>query len=276
MQLCINAKFGYPELTDAQRFQKIAAAGFHAVFPAWKQPGDALAAAELADRYSLSLQSVHAPFGSISAMWEPDKWQAELESQVAVLEECHSAGASLVICHVFIGFGEEHPNETGLHSFGLLLNEAQRLGIRLAFENTEGESYLQAIRDAYWSHPCAGFCWDSGHEQCYNRGNDMLDKYGSKLFGTHLNDNFGITGNEITWKDDSHLVPGDGIINWSRVARRLAKTGLNDFLTFELTTSNKPDRHTHDRYANLSCEEYLARVYRRAAKMDERLLDFRL
>lgn len=49
--------------------------------------------------------------------------------------------------------------------------------------------------------------------------------YGDKLIGTHLNDNLGIkdfTG-KITWLDDLHLLPFDGIADWDSIVQRLCR-----------------------------------------------------
>jgi len=113
--------------------------------------------------------------------------------------------------------------------------------------------------DTLFSSPAAGFCIDTGHEMCYNRSEDMIGKYGrnGKLFCTHLNDNLGITGPEIFWHDDAHLLPFDGIADWEGIVRRLKSVEYDGILTLELTTVNKPGRNTHDRYASLSPLEFL-------------------
>lgn len=50
----------------------------------------------------------------------------------------------------------------------------------------------------------------------------MLDKYGDRLIATHLNDNLGVSDfdGKVTWTDDLHLLPFDGIIDW-RQRRRI-------------------------------------------------------
>lgn len=65
-------------------------------------------------------------------------------------------------------------------------------------------------------NPAVGFCWDSGHELCYNHGRDMLAQYGDRLLGTRLNDNLGVRddGGQITFLDDLHLLPFEGIADW--------------------------------------------------------------
>jgi sugar phosphate isomerase/epimerase len=139
--------------------------------------------------------------------------------------------------------------------------------VKLALENTEGEEYLELLMEALSDNPAVGFCIDTGHEMCYNRSRDLITKYGSRLIATHLNDNVGITDeNNITWLDDAHLLPFDGIGNWQGIADRLSSVGYAGELTFELTSQNKPQRNTHDRYAEWSFEEYIAAAHERACR----------
>lgn len=261
MKLAINSAFGYPELSSKERLRLIKKAGFDAVFPAWKPDVDLFAVAQEIRDAGLEIQSVHAPFHSIAKMWEEDGYLEELALQQECIRQVAAIGCPLVISHVFIGFGEQHPTEIGIRAFTELLDFAQKAGVKIAFENTEGEAYFQLLHSRLWDHPAAGFCWDSGHEQCYNYRKDLLALYGDKLLSTHLNDNFGITGESIYYLDDAHVLPLTGIIDWQDAARRLARLNLPEYLTFELVTTNKKDRHTHDEYANWSCEEFLARAH---------------
>ena len=114
-----------------------------------------------------------------------------------------------------------------------------------------------------------GFCWDTGHELCYNDGKDMLALYGDRLLGTHLNDNLGISraDGKIFWTDDLHLLPFDGIIDWVDAANRLNKVGYDGILTFELTVHSKPGRHENDKYKDMGFIKYLAEVYARACRI---------
>ncbi|MBP3370741.1 MAG: sugar phosphate isomerase/epimerase, partial [Clostridia bacterium] len=95
---------------------------------------------------------------------------------------------------------------------------------------------------------------------------DIIGKYSDKLCCTHLNDNMGQTTSSITWLDDSHLLPFDGVGNWDGIAARLKKANYTGDLTFELTVLNKPERNTHDIYAGLDFEAYSALALERAKK----------
>lgn len=122
--------------------------------------------------------------------------------------------------------------------------------------------------DSVKSEKHVGFCWDTGHELCYNRGKNMIALYGDRLFCTHFNDNLGIRDyhGEITWIDDLHLLPFDGIADWNDIAQRLNGCKFNGELTFELNKLNRPERHENDLYEKMSLEEYFAEVYKRACK----------
>ena len=259
MKYAINFDFGYPQLSLSERLDLIRDAGFSAVFCGWGKPGDVKAVQEEVEKHGLYLNSVHAPFTTIHHMWDAELAATELDRQLACLKETAECGIPVMVCHAWIGFEPEKPTEVGVESFRTLLQEAEKLGVKIALENTEGEGYLRVLFDQLKGEPALGFCLDTGHEYCYNYAKDLLAEYGPLTY-IHVNDNIGITGKSIFWLDDAHLIPFDGIVDFDRVARRLAKLGFIDTLTCEMTTSNKPGRNTHDHYAALTCEEYLARV----------------
>ena len=218
----------------------------------------------------MAYQSVHAPFGRARDFWHgsPEAAQAAVDELTRCLEDCAEVGAPIMVAHVFIGFEDHVPNQRGLACFERVLRRAASLGVKIAFENTEGMEYLDAVMEMALAYgDCAGFCWDTGHELCYNWSRDMPGRYPGRLIATHINDNLGIRdhGGDITWIDDLHLLPFDGICNWQDVAAR-----LRDYegpLTFELTTQSKPGRHENDKYARMSAAEYLAEAYSRACRV---------
>ena len=94
-----------------------------------------------------------------------------------------------------------------------------------------------------------------------------MAKYGKKLIATHFNDNLGITDPaHVTWHDDLHLLPFDGIADWNGIADRLKKANYQNHLTFKLTSKSKPERNTHDIYAHLDLEGFTALALERAKK----------
>jgi sugar phosphate isomerase/epimerase len=84
-----------------------------------------------------------------------------------------------------------------------------------------------------------------------------------------LNDNLGIKdfdGN-ITYLDDLHLLPFDGVVDWNGAAARLNKYNYQGELTFELNRKSKPNRYENDGYGKISLLEYVTEAYKRACKV---------
>ncbi len=248
-------------------FRKI---GFEGFFSGWNGVGSVVEFRREADRVGSFYQSIHAPFGRAADMWKKSSAsEAALDELLDCLRDCAEYDVPLMIVHTFIGFNDHTPTPEGVENFKRLADEAELLGVKLGFENTEGEEYLDAVLSGLADYESVGFCWDTGHELCYNRGRDMMKLYGDRLVGTHLNDNLGIRdfdGN-ITWHDDLHLLPFDGIADWLGIVSRLNKYHFDGPLTFELTPKSKPDRHENDPYDAMSPELYYTEAYKRACRV---------
>ena len=264
-KLCLGTNEQF-ELGNAEQIRLFKKIGFDGFFTDYTTRENIAEYRKLADELGMIYQSVHAPFVKMKEMWENG------EDAVTELTECLQACAEnnvpIMVAHVFIGFNDHFPNENGLENFGKVVKEAERLGVKIAFENTEGEEYLAAVMERFKDSPAVGFCWDTGHEMCYNRSKDMLSLYGDKLIATHLNDNLGIRdyGGNITWIDDLHLLPFDGIADWQGIADRLTKCGYDGILTFEFNRYSKPERHENDFYKAMPIEQYLTLAYMRACR----------
>lgn len=246
--------------------------GFDAYFVEWEPDMDVKALKSYGDELGMICQSMHAPFVKMAHMWETGEKAADAVNELLVcVEQCAENQIPILVCHCFIGFGPEMPNEIGVKNYKKVVVRAEELGIKIAFENTEGEAYLDALMEAFGEDENVGFCWDTGHEMCYNHGKDMMAKYGSKIFCTHLNDNMGISAEDgsITWLDDLHLLPFDGIVDWTNIVEQLHRYGFDDILTFELNKKSKPGRHENDIYEAMEIEAYFAEVYKRANKIAE-------
>ncbi len=235
--------------------------------------------AALAKDLGMVYQSIHAPWGKSADMWHGNKEEikAAVDEFTLCLNACAKYNVPIMVAHVYIGFYDgKKPNEQGLDSYGRIIELAKKLGVKIAFENTEGDEYLAAIMKHFSGSDAVGFCWDSGHEMCYNYSKDLLALYGDKLIATHINDNLGIKdyNGKITWHDDLHLLPFDGIADWDYNAERMAKCGYGGILTFELNMSSKPNRHENDIYRAMGLEKYLSEAYKRACKIAAKMQKF--
>lgn len=267
-KLCLGTSNQF-ELSTEEQIELFKRIGFDAFFTNWD--GNIMRYRELADELGLIYQSVHAPFHNAAKMWKSDTdAQQAVDELLCCVKECAKADVPIVIIHPYIGFEvSENISEYGIENFRIVVEEAKSDGIKIAFENVEGEEYLKALMDAFENYENVGFCWDSGHEMCYNRGKDMLSLYGDRLIATHINDNLGVSDSNgnIFWTDDLHLLPFDGIIDFRNVATRLNKYRYNDILTFELNRYSKPNRYENNKYANMPIEEYISECYSRACRV---------
>lgn len=270
-RLCLGTSASFGDLSVPEQIRKFKEVGFDGFFTEWYSGAPVEEWARIAQEENMIYQSIHAPFTKVDALWRDDEEKAEaaLEELLECLRDCKKAGVPRMILHVFIGFEDHDPTEIGLQRYGVLVDEAEKLGVKLALENTEGEEYLYALMDRFKDRECVGFCWDTGHELCYNHSKDLLADFGSRLICTHINDNLGIKdyNGRIFWHDDLHLLPFDDIADWKGVAERLDRWNYQGELTFELTTLSKPNRHENDAYARMSIDEYLTEAFKRACRV---------
>jgi len=273
-KLClgVSGEFGFG---TAEQIKIFSGLGFDAFFTGWDSDEKIAEWNRIAADCGMIYQSIHAPFTNAAKMWKGTKDEADMAAGelISCLEACAKGNVPIMVAHTFIGFEDHDPNAFGVENYGKVVRRADELGVKLALENTEGEEYLAALMDAFAGEKAVGFCFDSGHELCYNRGGDMIGRYGDRLICTHLNDNLGISDpDNITWLDDLHLLPFDGVADWNGIADRLSACGYAQrcgMLTFELCRKSKPNRHENDAYAAMEPLEYLTEVYRRASKFAE-------
>lgn len=267
--LALNGQFGISPEEQVKLFKKSGFEGFAIDMSGRNIDPEPLV--KLSKEENMFVEYIHAPFNKSDDMWmEGEIGNLAVNELLEYLEICAKHEIPTLVAHTFIGFDSDNiPTATGIERYGMLINRADELGIKLALENTEGEEYLFALMDAFKNEKSVGFCWDTGHELCYNRGKDLMAMYGNRLLVTHLNDNLGVKDYEgkITYIDDLHLLPFDGIADWYDIAEKLAKNGFEGPLTFELNTLSKPGRHENDKYSDMPIERYVAEAYNRACRV---------
>ena len=269
-KLGISLSREYP-VPMAQAVKMIADCGFDAVSPVWYKTEVLQEALSAAKACRLQLQSLHAPFGKTVSLWHRDEnTDACLQTILQALDVCREHEIPVLVMHAWIGMDYTFEKAALDYSrFDRIVSHAEEAGVRIAFENTEGEEYLTALMEHFGSSKAVGFCWDSGHEMCYNHSKDLLAVYGDRLLMTHLNDNLGISdaNGAITPRDDLHLLPYDGIADWDYNIARLQKARKQESLNCELLRESKPGRHENDKYEQMPLPQYLAEAYARAKRI---------
>ena len=249
--------------------------GYDAISPDWKNIGSLSELAEIADtadKYGLLVQSLHAPTAKAADMWSDDtRLGSEARNDLlAALSACGKYSIPILVVHTWKGLDYSFDADTlNYGNFDEIVSFAAQHGIKIAFENTEGEEFLFALMEHFKNCETVGFCWDSGHEMCYNHSQDLLSKLGGRLIMTHLQDNLGISSfdGRISSSDDLHLLPYDGIADWDLNIERLKRSAHVDILNFELKTASRRFRHENDLYGQLTLPQFYTEAYKRACKI---------
>ena len=263
--------------TPIDLINSIKEAGFEHVFVEWYNKDWEISQQQQLDyarEAGLNVLFAHLGYQKINNIWlEGEEGEGFVERYKNDLKLCHENDIDLVCMHLTSKSEAPEPNEAGLRRFQEIADYAKELGIKIAFENTEGEEYLFALMDAFKDNESVGFCWDSGHEMCYNHSKDLLAMFGDRLIATHINDNLGIKdyNGEITYLDDLHLLPFDGIADWDYNTKRLLLANCPEILTFELTRNSKRDRHDNDIYKKMDITDYISECYKRACRVAAKL-----
>lgn len=273
--LGMNVSEGFGEPV-AEQIKMLSETGFEAFFSLWKREYPIKEWAQLAKNLGMIYQSLHAPFGGVADIWHGDEESAQraMTDITDCIHSCSENEIGLIVSHCYIGFdGRVEITEKGIERYSLLVDEAERCGVCIAFENTEGEEYLSALMKEFRDRANVGFCLDTGHEMCYNFSKDLLALWGDRLIATHINDNLGIKdrNGKIFWHDDLHLLPFDGIGDWDNFAHRIRRCDYKGILTFELNKASKPFRHENDKYERMSLRDYFTESYIRACKVASKI-----
>lgn len=274
-QLCLSTKQHY-DMSVEDQIRLFKTVGFDGFFAEWDNEETINKLCKLSNELGMIFQSVHGPYTGCMDIWKggPEAEMA-VEEILDCVRACGKAGVPMVVLHPYYTFDLRYgPNPEGLERFRRILEEAAKYELKIAIENVEGEEHMAAIFRELGDYKNLGFCWDTGHEHCYSEL-DFIQLYGDRLFGTHLNDNLGRsdkTGRNDS-RDDLHLLPFDGEIDWKEIAGRLKSTGFEGPLTFELKKITKFGQWQKPEYLEMSMEEYVKEAYQRALKFREMVTD---
>lgn len=249
-------------------------AGFEALSPVWSGTAELHTIAEAARREGMALQSLHGPTRDVRMLWRRDPGEAASikDAVLRSIDDCARFEIPILVMHGWRGFQNMVPQgELCFDHFDQIVSHARNLGIRIAFENLEGEGYLAALMERYRGEETVGYCWDSGHDHCYPHKLDFLDAFGDRLIMTHLNDNLGLRDpvGEPAADDDLHFLPGDGILDWEAQLRRLQRARKQEILNFELKVRSHSKVPEDLIYVDLPLEIYIWEAGKRARALAE-------
>jgi L-ribulose-5-phosphate 3-epimerase len=255
MKVGIFSWFSY-SLPIEDRLRMIKDAGFDATSLWWGDENRHLQP-EIARKLGLEIDNIHTPFTHPNDLWL-DRLDGEeyLNMLLQCVEDCAQHTIPIAVIHV-TGFSQiAEISQIGMDRVKRLVEAAEKKGIGLAFENLAYLQHLDWIFDTIKSDHL-GFCYDSGHENCFCPDTDCLGKFGDRLFAVHLDDNFG--------DSDTHLLPFDGTVDWAKVKEKLSTCRAVPYLTMEVDFNPKHEKSQI--YQGLSAQEYLALAYQRILKL---------
>lgn len=246
--------------------------GFSAVSPVWSPDCDLSALSACVRNHGMKIQSLHAPHKNISFLWQPDSPEStEVQANIfSCLDSCKAFDIPIMVLHGWQGLKYTFPTTPlDFRFFDKMVEYAEKQGITVAFENLEGEEYLEALMNRYSHLPHIGYCWDSGHDHCYPHKTDFLASYGHRLIMTHLNDNWGLRDpNGVpSGTDDLHFLPYDGNLDWDSAMDRLSKAAGQDMLNFEFKVRSKSTNPSDLIYTQMTLEQFIHTAGQRAKKI---------
>jgi sugar phosphate isomerase/epimerase len=161
--------------------------------------------------------------------------QEALDETLAALEAARHLGCRALVVHLGLPRGQSIPpddnNATAArHSLEALAEAATAAGVRLALELIPNTLSTAAALEALFGGDLdlgdAGVCLDLGHAHIMGGVPEAAEILAGHIITTHVHDNDG--------KSDSHLVPGEGKIDWPAAMTELGKVGYSGPLIFEV------------------------------------------
>lgn len=229
--------------------------GFGAAFITPRPDNEILYEAELLASAGITLDTIHAPWKGVNDIWlQGDEGNEPLEAYLHYVDMCKQTAAPILIIHLSSGATPPPVTDIGRARFTKLVDYATGKGITLAFENQRMLSNLAWVFEEFNSSENVGFCWDVGHETCFTGGRRYMPLFGNKLVATHIHDN------DCVYDHDYHMIPFDGKVDFSRVAKELNTVSYDGTIMLEIGKK-------HESYANLSPEDYLARAAEAAKRL---------
>ncbi len=230
MEKGISFYFGFA-LSPEERASMIKDAGFDRVMTSAderldNQNGTLKEQIKLFEKYNLKPTSLYMSYTTpkLPLFWkEGEEGEEQKNRLIKEINLAHEFGFTCLVVHC-----EGNYSKIGEKRLLTVLDECERLSLPLAIENLDNKELFVSIFDKI-QHPKLQFCFDSGHNNIFNKDFDYLSLYKDKLITLHLHDNDG------TW--DQHTLNSLGNINWQKIGEKLR--GKDIILDYELLLNKK-------------------------------------
>jgi sugar phosphate isomerase/epimerase len=199
----------------------------------------------------LRLNSLHAPITSIfggdvrstaisNAVGAHDRREAAVKETEAALHVAKRIPYDLMVLHLGTPASMRNPDDNhrnaAVRSLEEICQAAEPLGVRIAVEvipnRLSDANALVTILEQDLEGIPAGICLDFGHAHLMGEVADAIETAAEHLIATHVHDNHG--------RDDEHLVPYRGSIDWDLALVTMQKIGYEGTYLMELAGSGSP------------------------------------
>jgi sugar phosphate isomerase/epimerase len=211
----------------------------------------------------LNIYSAHSDFIDVDIS-NPDTYNREksimlIKTRIRLLSEI---GAQLIVVHPGNWCENQVEKEerisNSINSLTQIVLFANSVNVKVAVENlppgfvADDVSTMKRIlletRKASNLNGSIGVCLDTGHANLSNNLIDYLEHFGNDILTMHIHDNYGNNNNDPrNAGDDSHLLPGEGTIDWNKFFDNLNNSYNGGFI-FELISKK-------DDYASVDDED---------------------
>ncbi len=264
MRFGISTHLYHDQRLSREHLTQIASYGFDAfeLFATrshfdYHDPASIATLAEWVKESGLSLHGIHAPITDsvVGGQWGAAFSIASSDSarrQHAVREaEASLAGARQIPCEVFVvhvgvptvtAAPGDNSYTAAARSVGEIITRAAPLKVRVAVEvipnDLSSASTLVTMLDRDFDGTDAGICLDFGHAHLMGDVADAVEIAAEHLIATHVHDN--------RRRDDLHLAPFLGTINWDTALMTMQKIGYEGTYLMELANTGSPESVLQD------------------------------
>ncbi|MBU4556525.1 MAG: sugar phosphate isomerase/epimerase [Actinobacteria bacterium] len=185
--------------------------------------------AQLLKRLELKLYDIHAPAGAEKNWYSTVEYQRQAGVEIIKnrVEMSRTLGGSVIVVHTPTMNAANRGAWSQLRrSLDDLEGFCSARSVKIAVENRSNDKFV-GIRELFseYGPDFLGLCYDSGHGNIGGTGLQHLDSVKERLISLHLHDNDG--------KADQHRPVFSGTIDWQELARIVAESPYDEFLTFE-------------------------------------------
>jgi sugar phosphate isomerase/epimerase len=214
----------------------------------------------------LALNSVHAPITDVfggpgprttysNAVTAHDRRGTAVRETEAALAIARTIPFDTMVVHLGTPSVQKNPDDNqraaALRSLDEICRVAEPLGVRIAVEvipnRLSDPSSLVTILEDDLDGNGTGICLDFGHAHLMGEVADAVETVAEHIITTHVHDNHR--------RDDDHLVPYRGTIDWDQALVTMQKIGYEGTYLMELAATGDPAsiledaRHAKERFA---------------------------